>query len=38
MNYGFNLLHHVGVAAKTLCATVAAHERDDNTCTPPGTI
>ena len=30
MNYEFNLLHHVGVVAKRVCAA-AAHEGDDNT-------
>ena len=31
MYYGFDLLHHVGVVAKRLCAVAAEHERDDNT-------
>ena len=35
MNYEFNLLNHVGVAAKRVCAAAAAetaaHEGDDNT-------
>ena len=36
MNYIFNLLNHVGVVAKRVCAaaaaeTTAAHEGDDNT-------
>ena len=31
MNYEFNLLHHVGVVAKRVCAAAAAHEGDDNT-------
>ena len=34
MNYEFNLLHHVGVVAKRVCAAAAAaaaaHEGDDN--------
>ena len=32
MNYEFNLLHHVGVVAKRVCA---AHEGDDNTPSGP---
>ena len=28
MNYEFNLLHHVGVVAKRVCAVAAAHEGD----------
>ena len=38
MNYEFNLLHHVGVAAKRLCAAAAeaaAQEREDNTPSGP---
>ena len=33
MNYEINLLHHVGVVAKRVCAAAAAetHEGDDNT-------
>ena len=34
MKYKFNLLHHVGVVAKRVCAAAAetaAHEGDDNT-------
>ena len=34
MNYEFNLLHHVGVVAKRVCAAAAetaAHEGDDYT-------
>ena len=33
MNYEFNLLHHIGVVAKRVCAATAetAHEGDDNT-------
>ena len=35
MNDKFNLLHHVGIVAKTVCAAAAAaetaHEGDDNT-------
>ena len=34
MNYEFNLLHHVSVVAKRVCAAAAAetvHEREDNT-------
>ena len=37
MNYEFNLLNHVGVVAKRVCAAAAAaaetaaHEGDDNT-------
>ena len=32
MNYEFNLLHHVGVVAKRVCAAAAAaHEGVDNT-------
>ena len=35
MNYEFNLLHHVGVVAKKMCAATAAaetaHEVNDNT-------
>ena len=32
MNYEFNLLHHVGVVSKRVCAAAAAaHEGDDNT-------
>ena len=35
MNYEFNLLNHVGVVAKKMCAAAAAetvaHEGDDNT-------
>ena len=39
MNYEFNLLHHVGVVAKTVRAAAAetsAHEGDDNTPWPNG--
>ena len=39
MNYEFNLLHHVGVVAKTVCAAAAAetaaHEGDDNNPSGP---
>ena len=39
MNYKFNLLHHVGVVAKRLCAAAAAataaHEGDDKTPSGP---
>ena len=40
MNYEFNLLHHVGVVAKRVCAAAAAvetaaHEGDDNTPSGP---
>ena len=36
MNYEFNLLHHVGVVAKRVCAAVAAaHEGDNNTPSGP---
>ena len=42
MNYGFNLLHHVGVVAKRVCAAAAetagetaAHKGDDNTLFGP---
>ena len=28
MNYEFNLLYHVGVVAKRVCAATAAHEGD----------
>ena len=38
MNYEFNLLHHVGVVAKTVCAAAAAaaaHEGEDNTPSGP---
>ena len=35
MNYEFNLLHHVGVVAKRVCAAAAAHEGDDNTLSGP---
>ena len=37
MNYKFNLLHHVGVVAKRVCAAAAetAHEGDDNTPSGP---
>ena len=43
MNYEFNLLHHVSVVAKRVCAAAAAaavaagtaHEGDDNTPTGP---
>ena len=37
MNYEFNLLHHVGVVAKRVCAAAAAaaHEGDDNTHSGP---
>ena len=34
MNYEFNLLNHVGVVAKRVCAA-AAHEGDDNTPSGP---
>ena len=34
MNYEINLLHHVGVVAKRVCAA-AAHEGDDNTPSGP---
>ena len=34
MNYEFNLLNHVGVVAKRVCAA-AAHEVDDNTLSGP---
>ena len=37
-NYELNLLHHVGVVAKRICAAVAetaAHEGDDNTPSGP---
>ena len=33
--YEFNLLHHVGVVAKRVCAAAAAHEGDDNTPSGP---
>ena len=33
MNWEFNLLNHVGVVAKRVCA--AAHEGDDNTPSGP---
>ena len=36
--YEFNLLHHVGVVAKRVCAAAAAetaHEGDDNTLSGP---
>ena len=44
MNYEFNLLHHVGVVAKRVCAAAAAvavaaaetaHEGDNNTPSDP---
>ena len=36
MNYEFNLLHHVGVVAKRLCAAAeTALKRDDNTLSGP---
>ena len=35
MNYEFNLLNHVGVVAKIVCAAAAAHEGDDNTPSGP---
>ena len=38
MNYEFNLLHHVGVVAKRLCAAAAeteAHKGEDNTPSGP---
>ena len=35
MTYEFNLLHHVGVVAKRVCAAAAAHEGDDNTPSGP---
>ena len=36
MNYEFNLLHHVGVVAKRVCAAAeTAHEGDDNTPSDP---
>ena len=42
MNYELNLLHHVGVVAKRVCAATAAaaaetaaHEGDDNTPSGP---
>ena len=38
VNYEFNLLHHVGVVAKRLCAAAAvtaAHKGDDNTPSGP---
>ena len=39
MNYEFNVLHHVGVVAKRVCAAAAAematHEGDDNTPSGP---
>ena len=39
MNYEFNLLQHVGVVAKRVCAAAAAetaaHEGDDNTPSGP---
>ena len=35
MNYELNLLNHVGVVAKRVCATAAAHEGDDNTPSGP---
>ena len=39
MNYEFNLLHHVGVVAKIVCAAAAAetavHEGDNNTPSGP---
>ena len=43
MNYEFNLLHHVGVVAKRVCAAAAAaaaetetaHEGDGNTPSGP---
>ena len=37
-NYEFNLLHHVGVVAKRVCAAAAAHEGDDNTPLGRGVI
>ena len=39
MKYEFDLLHHVGVVAKRVCAAAAAaetaHEGDDNTPSGP---
>ena len=38
MNYEFNVLHHVGVVAKRVCAAAAetaVHEGDDNTPSGP---
>ena len=35
MKYEFNLLHHVGVVAKRVCAAAAALEGDDNTPSGP---
>ena len=35
-NYEFNVLHHVGVVAKRVCAAETAHEGDDNT--PSGRV
>ena len=35
MNYELNLLHHVGVVAKKLCAVAATHEGDNNTPSGP---
>ena len=35
MNYEFNLLNHVGVVAKRVCAAAAVHEGDDNTPSGP---
>ena len=35
MNYEFNMLHHVGVVAKRVCAAAAAHEGEDNTPSGP---
>ena len=36
MNYEFNLLHHVGVVARRVCAAAeTAHEGDDNTPLSP---
>ena len=39
MNYEFNLLHHVGVVAKRVCAAAApetaAHDGDNNTPSGP---
>ena len=35
MNYEFNLLHHVGLVAKRVCAAAAMHEGDDNTPSGP---
>ena len=37
MNYEFNLLHHVSVVAKRLCAAAeTAHKGDDTTPSGPG--